>query len=436
MIRANLLLCICSAVIVMSLGDDELSEISFLCKENSPNNIFIDLSKLGIVNINKNFVANSGAVTCLNLAENAIKTIERGAFGSLSELKYLNLSMNPVLFDEFLFTSLPNLQMLVMDGQFYSDVQTVRPDDYGQDYNNPIVNSLPNLRRLSLRQHYGSFVLEWLLYLYTPKLTHLYLSRNDLDYFIESYQFASSIEYINLDYNRIVLSQSKLPNLRKFSMNHNRLPSLCNIEFMFSGMTLYGMPMLEELYLANNLISYIEDNTFRLMSVLRVLDLGFNLVENVQEYMFNNSVGMKVLKFNDNKLTRVFHTYGLYNLVELRLDGNKISSVDDNAFSNLRKLAVINLSRNGLKSVSVNAFNFLPSLKEVDLSWNNIKSLPANWMGFEPIIHTLRLDGNLFEDFASMSLKHLKKLRFLSIRNNPIEKITPCSISTLPWKKN
>ena len=430
MIRASLLFCIYCAAIVRSLADDELSAISSLCEKKSPNDIFVDLSNMGIATINKNFVS-SPAVTCLNLAGNAIKTIKPGTFDSFSKLKYLNLSMNPLNFNNFMLVSFPNLQTLVIDGLFYSDQQYLQPDLY---YDNTItINHLPNLKKLSLRQSYGSFVLTWLQQLITPNLTHLYLSRNDLEHFTIPRYYVSSIQHIDLDYNRIGdFHHELLPNLRSFSMSHNELKSLCNTKCQYRDMSLRSMPQLEELYLTKNLIGNIDEDAFEFLVHLRIVDLGYNLIKNLSRFTFDYMKNLEVLKFNDNKLTKVFFMCALPNLVELRLDGNKISSSDEMSFCNLPKLAVINLSRNGLQSVSVNIFDRVPSLKELDLSWNNIKSLPDYWMGLKSTLHTLRLDGNLFEDFASMSLEHLKKLQILSIRNNTIKTITIHSILTLP----
>ena len=432
MIRANLLLCIFCVGIARSLGDDDLSSNSTLCEERSPDDIFFDLSNMGLQKIRKNFVSSPG-VTCLNLAENDVRTIEPGAFDGLPELKYLDLSMNLVSFHDFISTPFPKLQKLVMDGPFNQDQEYAQFGyNFNDNYNSDVTNMLPNLKKLSLCQHNGLLASRWLERLITPKLTHLYLSNNYLDDFVTPDYFASSIQHINLDANRIQNFLHALPNLRSLSMNHNQIKSLCNTNCGLEDMSLRGMPQLEELSLINNGINLIEVGAFEHSGNLRILNLGINSLEYFSRRMFVNMTNLNALNLSNNQLTEVLDICELKNLVELRLDGNKIISVDETSFCDLPKLAVINLSHNGLQSVSVDTFDGLLNLQELDLSWNNLKSLPDSWMGFESSLHTLRLDGNAFDDFANMSLGHLKELKLLSMGRNPIKTITVQSTLTLP----
>ena len=439
MILANLLLCVCCIAIVSSLGDDELPSNSSVCEERSPaDGILIDLSYMGLVNIRKN-VVSSPEVTGLNLAGNEIKTIEPGAFDGLLELKYLDLSMNPVKFSDFISTHFPKLQTLIVDGPFKYQRYYQFDDSY--DVPSNVTKVLPNLEKLSLCKHTQSFALIWLRHLIAPKLTHLYLSKNDLaEDFIIPDIYVSSIRHINLDNNRFDEFLYTFSNLRSLSMNHNQISNLCNkncnTSCEYKHMSLRGMPQLEELSLMNNGIIGIDKNAFEYSGNLRILNLGNNSLQYFSNHTFDNMRNLTVLKLNNNQLMEVLDICALINLVELQLDGNKINYVDEMSFCDLPNLAVINLSHNGLYLVSANTFVGLPSLKELDLSWNNLKSLPDNWMGLESNLHTLRLHGNVFNDFANMSLGHLKELQLLSIGHNPIKTITVQSLLTFPMNMN
>ena len=295
-----------------------------------------------------------------------------------------------------------------------------------------VTKVLPDLKKLSLCNYGKSWASRWLRHLITPKLTHLYLSSNNLKEFVTPDNYVSSIQYLNLDTNRIQNFLHALPNIRGFSMNHNQIKSLCNTNCGLKDMSLRGMPQLEELSLINNGINLIDVGAFEHSGNLRILNLGNNSLEYFSRRMFVNMTNLNVLNLSNNQLTEVLDICELKNLVELRLDGNKIISVDETSFCDLPKLAVINLSHNGLQSVSIDTFDGLLNLKELDLSWNNLKSLPDSWMEFESTLHTRRVDGNAFDDFANMSLGHLKELKFFSMGHNPIKTITVQTILILP----
>ena len=428
MILANLLLCVCCVGIVESLGNDDLSSNWSLCEQSA--DTFLDLSNTGFVKLRKHFMLDL-AITCLNLAENAVTTIKPGAFDGLPELKHLNLSMNPVNFDDFMGTSFPKLETLVMNGPFSKSENYQRPGDRNYREGNAIL-ILPNLKKLSLCQYSRSSALIWLEHLITPNLTHLYFSENELDNFIVPDDYVSSIRHINLDNNKIKVFLHTLPNLRSLSMNHNEIASLCNINCNYNSMSLRGMPKLEELSLMNNRLSNIYMDAFEHSGKLRILNLGNNALEYLSSNNFDNLTRLEVLKLNNNQLTKVPDICALRNLIELRLDHNKIISVHAMSFCDLVNLEVLNLNHNGLQHVATVTFDGLLSLEELDLSWNNLTSVPDSWMGFYSTLHTLRLDGNLFDDFTSMSLGHLKKLQLLSFGQNPIKTITIESILTLP----
>ena len=425
MIRANLLFCICCVGIVKCFGDDDLSSEPPLCEEKTPAGAILDLSNMGLVNISRNLVSNP-AVTCLNLAGNAIRTFEPGTFDGLPELKYLNLSMNPIKFDDFMNMSFPKLETLVMDRPFKQDE---RYDQGGEDYheNGNLKKVSPNLKKLSLRQYYGLFDYSWLQNLIPPNLTHLYLSKNDLIYFTVSPQIGFSIEHIDLDYNKIsrfenshiLYTENLLPNLRSLSMNHNYIEGFCGESIQNSCMDLRNMTQLKQLFLWSNVITELKRTSFMGLDNLSILDLGNNMIRNISMETFDSTPALEVLKLNDNWMKQPPPICGLKNLVELRLEGNKILYLNKMSFCGLPKLAVIDLSRNGLQSVKTTTFSGLLSLKELDLSWNKITSLPDGWSGFKSNLHTLRLDGNFFKYFANMSLGNLKELELLSVRQNP-----------------
>ena len=246
-------------------------------------------------------------------------------------------------------------------------------------------------------------------------MTHLYLSENYLLHFRILPNYGLSIEHMDLDYNRISKLRNLLPNFRSLSMNHIKIVKFCEEEWDFHCTDLRDMTQLNELFLRSNLIVALDGGTFVGTGNLTILDLDYTLISYVPDSRFDWPIALEVHQLSDNQLTELPEICGLENLVELRLDDNKILSAHDVFFCSLPKLEVINLSRNGLQSVAANTFHSLLSFEELDLSWKNIKSLPYHWSGFKSNLRTLRLDGNFFEYFANMSLGLSKELQLLSI---------------------
>uniref|UniRef100_UPI003AAC0EAB leucine-rich repeat, immunoglobulin-like domain and transmembrane domain-containing protein 2 n=1 Tax=Centroberyx gerrardi TaxID=166262 RepID=UPI003AAC0EAB len=89
------------------------------------------------------------------------------------------------------------------------------------------------------------------------------------------------------------------------------------------------------------------------------------------------------LNFNDITLMNIKSLEGLGNLTELRLQGNKLSSVPWTAFQDTPKLKILDLKHNRLDVLPEHALRHLPGLTYLDLSFNQLsvisKDVFINW---------------------------------------------------------
>uniref|UniRef100_A0A7N8WTW9 Leucine rich repeat, Ig-like and transmembrane domains 2 n=1 Tax=Mastacembelus armatus TaxID=205130 RepID=A0A7N8WTW9_9TELE len=89
------------------------------------------------------------------------------------------------------------------------------------------------------------------------------------------------------------------------------------------------------------------------------------------------------LNFNEISVMNVKSLEGLANLTELRLQGNKLTSVPWTAFQDTPKLKILDLKHNRLDILPEHALRHLPALTYLDLSFNRLsvvsKDVFINW---------------------------------------------------------
>ncbi|KAM4715482.1 leucine-rich repeat, immunoglobulin-like domain and transmembrane domain-containing protein 2 isoform 2-T2 [Anableps anableps] len=89
------------------------------------------------------------------------------------------------------------------------------------------------------------------------------------------------------------------------------------------------------------------------------------------------------LNFNEITLMSIKSLEGLSNLTELRLQGNKLTSVPWTAFQSTPRLKILDLKHNRLDVLPEHALRHLPALTYLDLSFNQLsiisKEVFTNW---------------------------------------------------------
>ena len=198
------------------------------------------------------------------------------------------------------------------------------------------------------------------------------------------------------------------------------------------------MQSLEELNLSNNQI--IDISPISSLSNLKSLKLSFNEIKG-DVVALEKLQNLEILELDFNQIENIDALYGLTEMKELVLEGNRIQFIG--AVENLENLSKLNLGNNGINDLqalgnltmleelylfSNNISYFDPidkmsRLRILDMSNNNIELFPDNNSPFIHItgLQELYLNNNSITDL--LALEKLAYLRILHCSYNRIENI-------------
>ncbi|XP_045497579.1 chaoptin-like [Colias croceus] len=335
---------------------------SALQNMSSASIVFLDLSYNAISQVSADaFGPWADALATLSLRANRLTHLPAGSFPPLP-LRELILSFNDLyLVEKVVFANLTDLKVLELSSTFFNG-----------DF--PAGSGLETLKWLKL-------------------------DNNNIHYFSSAdFQNFPSLEYLNLDFNKI-------------------------IEFPSEVTEVSGFYKLRELRLSYNFISRVNPEFLVNLADLQSVDLSYNRILNASESSFAN----------------------LPNLVYLSLAANGMEFVAEGAFSALPRLQALQLQNNELAEfstryflnvsaddaqLSVNAsYNRIASLiggrdahiRVLDLSHNLLESIPRNF--FDALgahVKQLYLSHNRIMHIESYTFSSLIKLDILHLQNNSI----------------
>lgn len=143
------------------------------------------------------------------------------------------------------------------------------------------------------------------------------------------------VKGVDLDLPRLLPPNTYHLDLAKYGMTE-----------LVSGMFSRAGAAMRKLDLQNNAIAYIDEGVFVDMGNLEVLDLSMNNLEVITMDMFEGlkkSVGnVFTIKFYNFLITLYF----FFSLDRLKLNDNRLQTIESGAFSNLPSLSKVDLSEN------------------------------------------------------------------------------------------
>ncbi|KAK3575873.1 hypothetical protein CHS0354_006497 [Potamilus streckersoni] len=286
------------------------------------------------------------------------------------------------------------------------------------------------------------------------KLKTLLLSRCEIQNITADalYNFNSTLEILDMSGNTGIdkqqLSSSLMPlrSIKVLSLNQINMGNHLDSNF-FKGMN--GSD-LASIHLQDNNFNNIGDQAFQVFQHLKRLDfshnkinfaefsgliplevlkLSFNRLFDIPDFCVNGSSKfpkMNLLKLDNNFIdTRLKASLScLTSLKELHLDGNQIRYLDDNVFSQFKRLNRLYLQSMRLEYISSFAFNN-SNLKSLYLRGCCIKFTSSNFdyanlFQWCPNLQKLVLDSNNMRNVNATSLMSmvspLKKLMYLSLQ--------------------
>uniref|UniRef100_A0A8D0VX01 G-protein coupled receptors family 1 profile domain-containing protein n=1 Tax=Sus scrofa TaxID=9823 RepID=A0A8D0VX01_PIG len=360
---------------------------------------YLDLSMNNISQLPPNPLHSLRFLEELRLAGNALTYIPKGAFAGLYSLKVLMLQNNHLRqVPTEALQNLRSLQSLRLDANHisyvppscFSGLHSLRhlwlDDNALTEIPVQAFRSLSALQAMTLALNkihhipdyaFGNLSSLVVLHLHNNRihslgkkcfdglhsLETLDLNYNNLDEFPTAIRTLSNLKELHFYDNPIQLvgrsAFQHLPELRTLTLNGasqiTEFPDLT------------GTASLESLTLTGAQISSLPQTVCDQLPNLQVLDLSYNLLEDLPSF----SVCQKLQK------------------IDLR--HNEICEIQADTFQQLLGLRSLNLAWNKIATIHPNAFSTLPSLRKLDLSSNRLSSFPVT--GLHGLTH-LKLTGN------------------------------------------
>ena len=398
----------------LNIGSNDIYFIdkkTFLGLENLEK---LELSNCGINKIsNKEFIGlinpkNEEEITNMNI--NKIDIIDSNCFKSLPKLKELNLQNQRIcLIQTKTFENLKNINRIDMQDNYIEmlvkETFVNLPNLFELQLSNNKISqielntfeSTPNIEKIYLRNN-NLKVLNKIVFENVPKLKELYLDSNSFKK-VNSFDGIEKLDILDFSWNRISDIESLVfEQPLKLYLICNRIKS--------NQITASNSDnKLNELYLHENRI--IKINFDRFANLTR-LDLSNNKICTI--FGFKNLKNLEILWLQDNFLSQIPNNSfeGLNNLKELNLNGNEIQEIHLSVFSHLPKLEILDLGRNEIKHIIIDDehINIFSNLQVLFLNHNELTKIDENTFKGTFNLKILNLDDNLLEKINRNCFDH------------------------------
>ncbi|KAF4357532.1 hypothetical protein G4B88_026911 [Cannabis sativa] len=349
-------------------------------------------------------------------------------FGSMNNLKYLNLSHSsfggriPLHFG-----NLTSLQVLDLQGLFGVSTHTFK-----------WASNLLSLQYLDMNDVNCGNASDFVKVLTKlPSLSHISLSSCDLDinyfgYDPINFTFSSNLKYLDLS-----------KNTHKRSIL-NYLQNMTSLEVLDLSSTFYDI--------SSKIPTWLGD--FESLVYLNLASNNYDTFEREGGllYLINNACSLKLLDLSYNSIGQVLDPHNLnwtkcakYNLEILNLSGNiirgplsswleQLESLKNlhlygnlfhgpipSSFGKFSFLELLDLSLNELNGSIPESLGRLSSLREIDLSNNELTGIIPKTMGRLSLLRKLSLSKNQLNGSLPKSLGNLVSLESLDISTNFLE---------------
>ncbi|CRK99841.1 CLUMA_CG013144, isoform A [Clunio marinus] len=198
-----------------------------------------------------------------------------------------------------------------------------------------------------------------------------------------------------------------------------------------------GLPKLQMLDLSGNQIEILQDDVFKDLTSLELLQLSYNKIENINERNFNGLGNLELLELGHNQLQILNNdTFRqLSSLYHLRLTKNSIKHIEENSFNGLGKLTTLHLDHNQLDKLDFDIFAPLSSLQYLNLVQNNIKHIDGNVSQKLEKLEELNLNYNQLDKLDNEVFAPLSSLTQLDLMHNNLKEIDKSAFNGLKMLK-
>ncbi|KAL4238543.1 Toll-like receptor 5 [Mactra antiquata] len=376
---------------------------------------YVDLSSNKLVEIGDNAFSNVSNLNILLLVTNSIQRVNKKAFIGTSAITYISLQANKMTSIPWL-ENMPLLQKLILEGNQITNATF--PECYKRNkhlsyigLSNNVIVTLSNDTFVSLRNN---------------SISSLYLSRNNIKT-VEAEAFAplGSIKSLKLGSNpldaqalRTAIAGLKQKDMVSFDLSAIKL----NGELLVDTFKMLQNTSITTLNLNNNKIQSLPNGVFSGLNKLLHLDLTSCSIHETNDESFKGLDKLSILILNNNRLQDVPNNLPR-TLINLYMDKNQITMIEDNVFANLVNLQELRVRDNQILTLKQNSFFGLVNLSKLKLNYNNIATIPSQL--FDSMVHLLSLDlsnNNLIQvQYSKDRFSSLGSLLYFSLANNQLQ---------------
>lgn len=199
------------------------------------------------------------------------------------------------------------------------------------------------------------------------------------------------------------------------------------LSFVRGGFTrsLSDFKNLDDLKISHSRLNNLSTNFLFGLKSLSRLSLDGNEIEKLQE--FESLEKLEKLFLNNNKIKIVGNeTFtNLQSLTLLTLEHNDIFRIHRNSFAENGKLLELNLNRNNLKVLDVQTFECNLDLQELSINHNQLTDLPDGIFSKNFKLEILRLHDNKLRSLRKKLLIGSRNLRWIELGANELQFIDP-----------
>ncbi|EDV24630.1 uncharacterized protein TRIADDRAFT_56630 [Trichoplax adhaerens] len=373
----------------------------------------LDFSNNRILDINNQIIPNTQEfpkIRALYIKSNKLNQIHQRAFQNLQNLEILDLQNNNIRVLSFA-ENLRSLEKLIMGKNKIQQLKS----QYFQNLTNltELDVSCNQIRRLE--NH---------MFKSLTKLKSLKLSGNRIE-LIKTQAFNGLIALTNLqlEYNLIQsidgIFKNHLQNLQTLNISNNKITSIGGSSFL-------SMSYLEQLRLASNNISFIHHNCASVFSRLNKIDFNFNnLVRNginISNSILDSLSGFPFeLKLAGNNIKHLQTSYFRQNILLRSIDIGYNELNDEEMAGLISSIIILNEECQSFKKIfrcyeysmyiSNNRIQYFTNFKK--LQFYKLRILSAN--------------KNNIKVLQSRCFQYSSKLKFISLKENPINSLNPRS---------
>ena len=364
--------------------------------------LYLSMNKLKRIKRGQLIGLSNLQILCID--NNEIDFIELNSFENLKNLKYLNIQSNKIkVIMGNMFVDKDKIEILYLHQNKIENIETIP------------FNSLYSLKKLHLFSNKIT-IIKFGHFIDLHNLEELKLDKNEIVSFdIYTFIGLKKLNYLDLSGNKIKQIVNKafdnLINLKNLELHLNDINKIEKNAFV-------DLENLNYLNLDHNQIFTLKDVQFNFK--LNELSLRFNFLSNLDEI---KSTSLKRLYISNNRIQEIHLVSVLPNLEYLDLSQNRLISIEENSFSDLKILKNLNLSGNKLDLESdfdnISYFRNQLDLESLDLSFNQIKYLDSN-LTFKNLISlkALNLSYNKLKSIDSFVFGYLNKLNELNLASN------------------